>query len=524
MMTDASLHRRSAHAQASWSSRVLLLSVAGIFFLTFYPFQFAHQKSAHFLFAFSLEGWGKGGNFLDLFLNVLLFIPFGFGLAESLRERGKSRLAAFFIVYVSGALLSYFVEFVQMFIPFRESGWGDIITNSSGAAIGAIIFELAGVATVEWFGRRERGMESWLSLPKIAVIASLYVGFWCVLARPLQKQNSLANWTQDAFLSLGDSASLHSAPPWKGRMLELDIWDHSVSAELARKITSQIPVGNQVTGALVAYNFSGSAPFQDDRRFSPNLDWASQAPASAINDDATFDGRSWLISAGPVPTLVRSIETTGQFAIHLVCQSAESAETDARIFSISSPSGAANLELSQSGSALAFWFRNRFSARRARMTWTVPQVFLPNQTRNLLLSFDGSSIRLFVNGQDFGHPYELGPSVALASYVRRVKNIELEGYRYIFYAIIFFPAGWLLGFTWRKSDRSWIGRGLFVIAGSLLPAMVLEWVLVDAAGRAASFQNVCFPALLAVAGSLWINADRSFFPVPSSQQEPIAVK
>jgi hypothetical protein len=497
MMTDANLHRRSAHTQASWSSRVLLLSLVGIFFLTFYPFRFAHQESARFLFPFSLDGWGKGGKSLDVFLNVLLFVPFGFGLAEKLRERGKSRLAAFFIVYVSGALLSYFVEFVQMFIPFRDSGWGDIITNSSGAAIGAIIFELAGVAIVAWFGGRERGLEFWLSLPKIAVIVSLYVGFWCVLARPLQKQAKLADWTQDAYLALGDSASLHPAPPWKGRILELDIWNRAVPAELARKITSQTSGDSLSRGSLITY-------------FLPNFDWASQAPSSAVGDGALFDGRSWLITAGPVSTLVRSLETSGQFAVHMICKSAESTETDARIISISSPSGTANLELGQDGSALAFWFRNPFSMPRARMTWTVPRVFLPNRTQDLLISFDGSSGRLFLNGRDYGHPYELGASVALARYVRRVKNVELEGYRYIFCAIILFPAGCLLGFAWRKSGRSWIGRGSFVIAGSLLPAMVLEWTLVDVAGRAMSFQNVWFAALLAVVGSLWINADRCF--------------
>ncbi len=522
MMTDAKLHRRPAHEQTSWSNRVLLLSLAGIFFLTFYPFRFEYRESARFIFPFSLDGWGKGGNTLDAFLNVLLFVPFGFGLAEKLRERGQSKWAAFGIVYASGALLSYFVELVQMFIPFRDSGWGDIVTNSAGAAVGALIFEFAGIALVAWFGARERSLDSWLSLPKIGVFISLYIGLWCVLAGPLQRQIKLTDWTQDTFLAVGDSASLRSSPPWKGRIREIDIWNRAVPAELARKITSWTSGNRQSADPLITYRFSSGAPFQDDRHFLPNLDWASRAPSASAGDGAAFDGRSWLITAGPVSTLVRSIETSGQFALRIVCQSAEPMQNDARIVSISSPSGAANLELGQSGSAQAFWFRNPFSMQRSRMTWTVPKVFLTDQTRNLLLSFDGTSVRLFVNGRDFGHPYQLGPSIALASYVRHVKNIELEGYRYIFYAIIFFPAGCILGFAWRRSGRSWIGRGLFVIAGSVMPPMVLEWVLVDAAGRSVSFHNVCFAALLALAGSLWINADRSFFRARRSLHEPMA--
>jgi VanZ like family len=524
-MTDANLRVSAAPDEISWANRVLLLSLAGICFLTLYPFRFVNQHSARFLFPFCLDGWGKGIYALDIFLNILLFIPFGFGLAEKLRERGRSKVAAFVIVYAVGALLSYAVELMQIYIPMRDSGWGDVITNSSGAAIGALMFESRlGGALVAWFSAREWAIEARLNFVQIGILVSLYISAWCVLARPLQKQTKLADWTPDSFLAVGDSASLHPAAGWKGRVLELDIWDHAVPAEIARKITSRSTGDSTSPDPAAAYRFSGAAPFRDDRHSLPSLAWASETLPSPLSEGASLDGKSWLISAGPVPTLVRSVEATGQFALRLVCQPSGLGDADGHILSLSSPSGAANLELRQDGSALAFWFRNPFSMRRQRMSWIVPQVFSPSQMRNLLLSFDGSRLSLYVDGHDYGYPYELGPGVALAKYIRRVKAVELAGYDCIFYAIIFFPIGCLLGFAWRNLPAGWFGRLAFMLAGFLLPAAVLEWVLVDAAGRSMSFENIWLAGLLALAASVWMNADRSVSRSPHRRQEAVPAR
>jgi hypothetical protein len=511
-MADASSHPRLAHDQSSWSNRVLLLSLAGIFFLTLYPFRFEHQQSARFLFPLSLNGWGKGIDALDVFLNVLLFIPFGFGLAEKLRERGKSKAGTLITVYICGALVSYLVELLQIYIPGRDSGWIDVATNSSGALIGAWFFEAAGAAIIAWFAARERALDSWLTLPRIGVLVSLYIGFWCVVVKPLQKQVNLSTWTPDSFLAIGDSASLNPGPAWMGRIFELDVWDRAIPANLARKLTSEDSAATQAFGSLSAYRFSGKAPVDDEQHFLPSLDWASRSTssASATAGGTALNGHSWLISAGPVPTLVSSIQGSGQFGLRLVCQPAEIKGVDARIVSIASPSGAVNLEVKQYNSALAFWFRNRLSMRRSRMTWFVPHVFESNAPRNLLLSFDGAAVSLYINGRDSGYSYDFGPGIALAHYIRNVKSTELTGYGYVLYAIIFAPAGCLLGFAWRRFDVRLIWRLIFLVAGFFLPALAIEWVLADAVGRSISLQHICFSAALAFAGCLWLNADRSF--------------
>src|SRR5208282_6364609 len=87
---------------SGWSSRILIASMAGIFFLTLYPFRF--DFSAHRAIhrsPFLLNAWGFPAALLHFSLNILLFVPFGFGLAEKLRERGKSRWAAMLFTWLA---------------------------------------------------------------------------------------------------------------------------------------------------------------------------------------------------------------------------------------------------------------------------------------------------------------------------------------------------------------------------------------------------------------------------------------
>src|ERR1700677_2861145 len=105
---------RSTYDQpaSSWSNRILILATAGILFLTMYPFRFNFHLLPNGASPFFLGKSQKSG-FFDAFLNVLLFIPFGFGLAEKLRERGKSFAFTLAISLLAGGLFSYSIELLQ---------------------------------------------------------------------------------------------------------------------------------------------------------------------------------------------------------------------------------------------------------------------------------------------------------------------------------------------------------------------------------------------------------------------------
>src|SRR5208282_3409788 len=231
-----------------------------------------------------------------------------------------------------------------------------------------------------------------------------------------------------------------------------------------------------------------------------------KALASADSKAIVPEGTPWLATRSPVSGMVTDFQKTGQFSIRVRCLPAGVGESRARIVSVSQASGLADLEIRQEYTDLVFWFRNPLSAKRSGLAWDIPNVFAFMQPRDILFSYDGSNLSLFINGEKYRRNYKLGPGPALASTIRRIKTPELEDYRYIFYALVFFPAGCLLGFTWRKMPAQPFGRFLLVLLGFLLPSVLFEIVLVSIGGQGISLRNIWLAVLIVCMGSIWINA------------------
>src|SRR3954471_7762674 len=67
----------------------------------------------------------------DLLLNVVLFMPLGVALAP----RGHSRNRIFLLAL----LLSTAIELIQFFIPGRDPSVSDVVANTCGAVLGALV-------------------------------------------------------------------------------------------------------------------------------------------------------------------------------------------------------------------------------------------------------------------------------------------------------------------------------------------------------------------------------------------------
>lgn len=76
--------------------------------------------------------------FLNLFGNVIIFIPFGFFLAGLLYQSfSRSPSVA---VILSGCLFSLCIELFQLFIPTRATDIDDIMLNTIGTCFGLLLF------------------------------------------------------------------------------------------------------------------------------------------------------------------------------------------------------------------------------------------------------------------------------------------------------------------------------------------------------------------------------------------------
>jgi hypothetical protein len=505
-----------------WSNRFLIAAIVGILFLTLFPFRFDFQSrlpgnSSPFLLGSGI----KTSGFFDAFLNVLLFVPFGFGLAEKLRERKLSRLATLLVVWVAGAVFSYAIELTQIYIPMRDSGWEDVLTNSTGAVVGSFLFEILGGFTIALLSRAESACRSWLTIKRIAVLLPIYFVSWFAFSAALQTKTKLSNWDPDCLLVVGNDAAGQS--PWKGQIQELEIADRAVPNATAFELTSGQASAEPLPDWRAEYHFAGAPPFKDTKEFLPTLSWAPPAPASAPSDALVLNGQSWLASNVTVADLVADLQKTNQFALHLICAAEATHDGRGHIISISRPPSFVDLTVRQEESALVLWFRNPLSVKRAILAWYVPNVFTDTKTRNILYSYDGANLSLYINGKKSGRPYRLGPGTALARLLRKVRPAELQGYMDIYYLLVFFPVGIILGMAAQAQPQPRLLSLWGIVLYFILPAFLLEFILVRISGRAFSTSTLLLSLSLIVAGFLWIRSDSASFgaaPAPQRQASP----
>ena len=79
------------------------------------------------------------GSWADVYANVLFFLPWGFLLAIWMARRGAGFIVSVAIAMCTGAFLSCTVELLQLFAPSRSTSFVDLVTNSFGATVGALL-------------------------------------------------------------------------------------------------------------------------------------------------------------------------------------------------------------------------------------------------------------------------------------------------------------------------------------------------------------------------------------------------
>jgi VanZ family protein len=496
-------------ASRRWSHRILIAALAGILFLTCFPFRFVLHAQLPSGFSPLLLGgtMGKNATALDAFLNVLLFVPFGFGLSGELSKKRKLRATTLLAVWIAGAALSYGIELTQLYIPGRDSGWEDVLTNSTGSAAGFFLFALFGSALARLLTRTERAIESVATRRRLAVVLVIYFSCWFAVSARLQMETKLSNWIPDSRLLIGNDANGKAATAWKGEVSRLEIWDRALSPEMAASLTGGATPQADTPEALAAYDFTGGPPFRDRMGLLPELTWSSGTQTAGDPNQLVFKGGAWLVSVGPASSLVADLRRTNQFAIHFICTSAGGDGSDGQIISISHSPNVTNLTVRQEDTDLVFWFRSPLSARHALLAWHVPNILAPNQLRNILYSYDGSNLSLYIDGKPAAVPYRLGPGAALARVFRRIRPSELDPYHDIYYVLMFFPAGIALGIVARAARARRMAAWLFFAFLLIVPALLFEYLLIGVSGRAFSPGDLVLSVALSALGALWINAD-----------------
>jgi hypothetical protein len=86
--------------------------------------------------------WTRWSYWEDIAVNVAGFMPVGFvfmAYFSSVRNVRRSAL----VVIILGFAISFTIEVLQWFLPTRDSGMTDLLTNTAGTAFGVVLFRLS---------------------------------------------------------------------------------------------------------------------------------------------------------------------------------------------------------------------------------------------------------------------------------------------------------------------------------------------------------------------------------------------
>lgn len=504
MTTQDLPHQRAC---AEWSNRIFFFSLLGIAYLTLFPFRFDFAATLIFhRYPFLLGTAAKRSSPKDFFLNVLLFIPFGFSLGVKLRKRAINRWVSLLLALAVGAGVSYAVELLQFYIPGRDSGWEDVISNSTGSVAGFILFELCGVAVLSELTKLEDSFDGWLSTRRAASLLAAYFAAWFGISVLLQRDTRLSNWDPQCILFVGNDASGQN--PWQGQILLLQIWNRALPDEAIRRMSGRESAEDLNTGLLGSYDFTGSPPYVDRRNFLPALGRSPGQPQITIVHANELDAKSWLSTQSPAEKLTREIKKSSQFTVRIVCAPAATQGAHGRIVSLSQSTYDVSFHLQQGGTNLVFWLRDPLADWRSALTWTVRGAFESGRARDIVASYDGSDAFLYLDGNRVPQTYRLSPGASLAHRFFFIRTGALVGYIIVYETFIFLPAGLLIGVAARKRSGQKISGRWVVALGWVLPAVLLEIVLAAVSGRRIWPVNIVLSLVFGLAGALLINADR----------------
>jgi hypothetical protein len=398
------------------------------------------------------------------------------------------------------------VELLQFYIPARDSGWEDVISNTVGSVAGFYLFELCGGAILKALSKWEDSFDGWLSPPRTALLLVAYFAVSFGISVRLQNETRLSNWDPQCILFAGNDASGQN--PWRGQMLVLQFWNRALPEQAIRQIAGRKFARDTSTGLLGSYDFANSPPYRDQRNLLPPLGWTPQQPQFTNARASELDAKSWLRTPVPVENLTREIKKSGQFTVHIVCAPAATQGANGGIVSLSQSADNVNLELWQEGANLAFWFRNPLSETRSALAWTVRGAFEAGKERDIVASYDGSDAFIYLDGNRVPQTYRLSPGASLVHKFSFIWTGALEGYVIVYETFIFLPAGLLIGVAGRmRAGQKIFGRWMLPL-GLLLPAVLLEILLAVVSGRRVWAGNIALSLIFGLAGILLINADR----------------
>ncbi|MEM7716760.1 MAG: VanZ family protein [Cyanobacteria bacterium P01_A01_bin.68] len=465
---------------------LVIFSVLAVLVATLYPFNFALPDSISKREL--VNSFDNNSFFSDQVNNVLLFLPFGFGLTGLLQGRKTKLILQLIAVTLASAGLSSTVELLQIMVPSRTPTPADIFNNSFGGFLGLICFYIWNSQSFKAILQRIESSKASNSISKITLFFTGYIILIFLITIPWQATTSLSGWNPNFPLIIGNEKTANRG--WEGYISELNITNQALSQNQVKQIFSQSNSFQILKDSLVAdYEFAGKGPYKDKSGKQPDLLWNGES-TTENQEGILISANNWLQTATPVTSLSKSIGETSEFTISTTLTTTQTEQTGpARIISLSGDSLRRNFTLGQQGSDLVFRVRTPLTGANASdVKLDVPNVFNDNKAHQIVITYSKSSLIIYVD------------SIANIHTLNLLDLIPKEK-RFFYYGLTFIPFGLCLALLTTLARRKINFYRLMLPSGILLPSLILEGILVQESGKDISLKNL-FLGILFTAGTM----------------------
>jgi len=480
-----------------------LFYTAGILIglLTLFPYQIlpsetvALRQESFFLWFFE-----KYPDWRDVFLNVLLFAPFGFGLGWRL-DKWKFRWpVALVLTCAASGAFSFCIELAQNFMPTRASSWFDVLANSAGGPLGWILFRMFGYRIGQLLSGLLHNLLRIFNLQAMAAFFVVYAALAIMVSIPLSLEANLSNWNLSYPLVIGNVPN--GEYPWHGQIFELTIADRAVNAAEVPNVFQNGLASTVGANIVASYRLRSPGDPQDGTDHFPELHWTQQGTTDAGLKVGLLPGLGWMQTESAAGIIQERIRDANQFSVYLVCAAIRtSSYGPAWMVTLAPDADQRNLALGQQLSHLVFRLRTPLTGIYGQPPeYRVSKFFLTAGTRRILFTYDGAVLRSYWDGRR-GYAMELGPGAALFRHVRQLRQFETPGYKALYYSLIFVPLGGALALATRIAKRI---SALAVGCGLFVPSALLEPILEGLSRRPLYPGNVLLGIVLTTASYVFL--------------------
>jgi hypothetical protein len=327
----------------------------------------------------------------------------------------------------------------------------------------------------------ESTVEAFLSLRRAKIGFLFYAALGVLVSVPLQRTTLLSNWDSSYPFFLGNDPT--GKRPWQGRIFEVEFANRAISSSRAKEIVASRQPLSAEDGLVLSYQAPSGSKLQSTNVSSSPSPSGLEPMRSGSGKGFDLASLPWSGIRVPAVNVSERVAQTNQLTLRVICDAALRDEAPfGRIVSLSQDAQHLNFILSQQRSNLLIGFRTPLTGEDGEPALIAPKVFSTNEPKDLLVTYDGSSLRLYVNGQRDPEALILSPGAAVFRWFLRLRMYELPGYQILYEAFLFVPLGTLLAFVTRKINGGRLRKAALISVAAITPTSLLEFVLRSVCG------------------------------------------